>query len=165
MQETIAALHTRTDEFKDDVKKDLTMATAEIDNVKNTLVQDFMKTKEDLRQFAASLWSTVADGAAGDGNGGRKTSLLTMKETTVDRLPDDVSKADFDNWVGELYVHLERVDGWAGTSSLLWELRHEKFDLTEDSLRAIITKVHEAEDDFDYMGFNVKKRDHELYAS
>eukprot|EP00974_Lingulodinium_polyedra_P021370 2063618-Lingulodinium_polyedra.AAC.1 len=105
------------------------------------------------------------EGAAGAGGGSKKTSLLTLKETTVDRLPDDVSKADFDNWVEELYVHLERVDGWMGIASLLRELRHEKYDLTEDSLDKLMDRVHSnAENGFSRVGFDHEAKDRELYA-
>lgn len=47
--------------------------------------------------------------------------LISLKEMSVDRLPEDASRADFGNWVEEFYVHLEGVGGWAGISALFKE--------------------------------------------
>lgn len=62
------------------------------------------------------------------------TKPITVKETSADKLLEEASRVDFSNWVNELYVHLDGVDGWSGVSALLQEIRAEKTTLTEDNL-------------------------------
>ena len=90
--------------------------------------------------------------------------MVTLKETTVDKLPDTISKVDFDNWVEELYVHIDRVEGWTGMSHLLKEVRLCKQDINEQILEDIADKVQNADNDFIRFDVDLKARDKDLYA-
>ena len=145
---------------------------AKIDNAKDqmertrvSMSEDFERTKSDLRKIAVEVRTAMAssEGTA-PASSNRNAILVTLKETTVDRLPESVSKADFENWVEELYVHIDRANGCAGMSSLLKEVRLHKTDLTEEALMKIVDKVHDADNDFDRAFFDYRARDKDLYA-
>ena len=51
--------------------------------------------------------------------------LITQKETSVDRIPGDVTRADFTNWVEEFHAHLDNLEDWVGVSSILKNLQPE----------------------------------------
>ena len=121
---------------------------ADIDTLKRAVSE--LAAKASATQ--ASTWS-VKTGA-----------LVTLKETTVDKLPDGVTKADFDNWVEEFFVHIDRVDGWRGMSSLLKEVRLCKQDITDQLMDDMVEKVHNADNEFNKITFDMKARDKDLYA-
>lgn len=73
------------------------------------------KTKVELKRFAEDVQSATAQSTS-PATGATIPSgrRITLKETSVDRLPEAVARADFSKWVEELCVLLERVDGWRG---------------------------------------------------
>ena len=137
-----------------------------MERAKETLKGDFERTKTELRKVAADICATVStrthDSSAG--HGGKTSRLVTLKETTVDKLGEGITKVDFDNWIDELYVHIDMADGWEGVSHLLKEVRLQKVDLTEETMLQLIDKVGQADNDFSSASFDYKPRDRDLYA-
>ena len=105
-----------------------TLKTA-VTNVKDHTNMDMQNLKTAVANVAAR--ATATEGGGGTGHVHKANTLVTLKETTVDKLPDTISKVDFDNWVEELYVHIDRVESWAGMSYLLEEVRLCKQDINE----------------------------------
>ena len=95
-----------------------------VDGTRQAMSNDLDKTKEDLRKFAVDVRAAMSAGSgiSGTTSLGKSSKLVTTKETTVDKLPESISKSDFSNWIEELYVHLDGVEGWACTSNLLKEI-------------------------------------------
>ena len=147
VEETMNALNDKIDDTKGQVK-------AEFDNTKVAL----MKLASDVRAEIASGAGTAPSMRT---NG---STLVTLKETTVDKLPEVITKVEFDNWVEELYVHIDRANGCTGMSSLLKEIRLCTTSLTEDTMNDIIDKTHDAKNDFDKFSFDYRARDKDLYA-
>ena len=99
------------------------------------LTEDYMKTKQELQNIVQECKRS----ANVDGRGGGKHSrLLTPKETTVDKLPENIDKGKFAIWVEELYAHLDNMDDWRGTSTLLKTLRHCNESVTEEVMGAVM---------------------------
>ena len=82
----------------------------------------------------------------------------------MDKLPEDVTNGDFLSWVGELTVHLEVSQGWAGVSSLLRLVRTQRGEITSDLLDQLVDDADTPETDFDCNQFQAADRDKELYA-
>ena len=49
--------------------------------------------------------------------GNKGKSLANPSETSVDKLTEGVNRADFISWVSELYMHLDGMPGWMGTTA------------------------------------------------
>ena len=154
------------DQMKQAMSRDLDNARDDLNRTRQALTNDFEKTKGDLRKFAMEVRVTAASssGTPAATSSAKNTSLVTLKETTVDKIPENICRADFDNWVEELYVHVDRVDGWAGMSNLLKEVRMQQVDLTDETMLKIVDRVHNADNDFDMSNFNFRARDKDLYA-
>lgn len=79
---------------------------------------DAGKSKAALKHFAEEVQRALAQSASGATGTTRPSGRpVSLKETSVDRPPEEVSRADFSNWVEELYVHVEGVDEWASRFS------------------------------------------------
>ena len=117
-----------------------------------------------LKKAMTDLSTKAGSGGSATGGSHKSIPLVTLKETTVDKLPESVSKTDFDNWVDEFYVHIDRVEGWTGMSCLLKEIRLCKQDLNEELLGQIADKVDSADNDFNMLSMDLKTKDRDLYA-
>lgn len=88
------------------------------------------RSKQDLKHFADEVQRAIANNTLFSGTKPHNspTRLISRKETSVDKLPEDVSRVDFANWVEELYVYLDGVDGGGGVGT------SERDSVGEDSV-------------------------------
>lgn len=98
--------------------------------------------------------------------GGEKhsTKLTSLKETSVGRLPEDVRRADFSNWVEEPDVHIDGVAGWAGVAILMGVVRVEKTSFTEYSTVDCAETAHDKSGYFNEFEMGLGAMDKELYG-
>lgn len=82
----------------------------------------------------------------------------------MDRLKDDITRADFSIWAEEFYVHLDEVGGWARISALLKDIRAERSFLTEDVVMESAERAHQKNGDFHNCEVDLGARDRELLA-
>lgn len=108
----------------DDIQKAFEMVNKKIEDTRQELNHDSANINQDFRAYAAQVQQDAEDiksetkrfasevqralaQSASHGTAAPKSSggFVSLKETSVDRLPEDVSRADFSSWV-------EGVDGW-----------------------------------------------------
>lgn len=75
-----------------------------------------------------------------------------------------MNSADFINWVEELYVHLEGVDGRTGFPAVPTEIRTENPSLTEENIIDCAERAHEKNDGLSKYDMDLEVRETELYA-
>ena len=68
------------------------------------------------------------------------TRLVSLKETTVERLSENASQADFKRWIKERYMHLESA-GWRGITAIMKRVRMLEYP-TKGVSQDIIDEVH-----------------------
>ena len=96
--------------------------------------------------------------------GDKGTRLVNPKDTTIKKLEESFTHADFTNWVEELYMHIEGTTGWSHSTPLLKMVRKEKAPITEESLIIMLNNIHDdRSNDFDARDFDTKARGQELY--
>ena len=87
---------------------------------------------------------------------------MCLKETTVERLSENASQADFKRWIKELYMHLENA-GWRGVTAIMKRVRMVEYP-TKGVSQEIIDEVHaDTDNDFNQCKLDVNSIDGELY--
>ena len=99
------------------------------------LREEIEQIKEDAKQAEARLSGRIEDangklidlkndahkGASQQGN-----KLLNLKETSVQKLPENASQTDVVSWVEDLTMHLEGATGWTNATELFKALKTAK---------------------------------------
>ena len=70
-----------------------------------------------------------------------KMTLANPKETTIDKLPEEVDHGRFVRWVRQLYVHLDGFPEWAGVTALLKRVCQCHGRISPGELQRIAEKV------------------------
>ena len=94
------------------VKKDVQERMFEKDKEIQTVKEEIEKVKTDAKESAT-----------GDKPKGQRANLVNPTETSIGKLPETITRADIVNWIDELYMHLDGVTGWKGTSSFIKKIR------------------------------------------
>ena len=90
--------------------------------------------------------------------------MVNAKETTVDKLNDNLEKGDFVIRLDELYSHLDSLPDWQHVSHLIRAIRLKAEEVRDEGLVKIAEEVHEdPENDFNQYHFDHRARDRELY--
>ena len=131
---------------------------------KDEFDKEYVRMKQELKDMIADLTTKTTQEAGGGGGGNKYNKLVNPKETSVEKLHDDIVKGDFTDWVEELYVHLDSLPDWKGTSELLKVIRFDPVELTEESLKKHVLETHHKDNIFDMLKFDTMARDRDLYA-
>lgn len=81
--------------------------------------QDAERSNTYFKRFVDEVQRAFAQNANATLFSSKNTQLINLKETSVDKGSEDVSRADYGDWIEGLYVHLHGIDGWNGISVLL----------------------------------------------
>ena len=135
--------------------------------------EEIEQIKEDARQAEARLSGRIEDangklidlkndahkGASQQGN-----KLLNLKETSVQKLPENASQTDVVSWVEDLTMHLEGATGWTNATELFKALKTAKEPLEGDKLEELIDEVNNRpKNDFKREHFDHQERSKELF--
>ena len=106
-----ARLAKATEENNKDVSKELTNIKANAERQSNEIemfgaqVANFEVVQSEIKSGMKELTTN----SKGTGNKGK--SLANPSETSVDKLAEGVTRANFVSWVNELYMHLDGMPG------------------------------------------------------
>ena len=112
------------------------------DDTVNDIMNNLIRKQEEMqgmKEEIEKLKTNAKELATGDKPKGPRSNLVHPKETSVDKLPETISRADFVNWIDELHMHLDGMSEWTGISTLLKKVRAETEVVTPIRLEEIAT--------------------------
>ena len=156
------------DTFHEDFKKALGELQEKVDEAqrntqrdKDIISREFEQSKANLISLASSIGTRVT----GDTGSSTSRGLINPKTTENHTMPENITRADFCFWIENLYLHLENFKEWKGVTHFLKELRKEKEDLDDISIRnCLINAENNSSHEFNKGLFDEKIKDKELYS-